>query len=159
MLSVERWWMFILRTNGRYITSFLSFIVARNIQDQPKEACQGKHAETKKYQDWKVPLKNKWQTDEVAQQCEMQVWILHFQHSTSRQALQNKPIYNYSTFIRGMTQPSYSLSPFIHQIVSEVIRPVARSFWRGVTSISNVYVCEQAGKTRGVWEDAPPGNF
>ena len=36
--------------------------------------------ENEKYQDWEVPLKNnKWQTDEVAQQCVMQVWILHYQ--------------------------------------------------------------------------------
>ena len=35
-------------------------------------------------------------------------------------------------------------------------RPVARIFWRGVMLMSNVYVC---GKTRGVWGDAPPGNF
>ena len=40
-------WVFILCTNGRYTTSFLSFIVALNIQDQSKEACQEKqvHAE------------------------------------------------------------------------------------------------------------------
>ena len=31
-------------------------------------------------------------TDEVAQQCEIQVWILHSQHLASRQALQNKHI-------------------------------------------------------------------
>ena len=43
-----------------------------------------------------------------------------------------------------------------------IIRPLARIFGRGVTSMSNVYVCvinKQAVKTRGVWGDAPPGNF
>ena len=41
--------------------------------------------ENEKYQDWEVPLKNKtWQTDEVAQQCEMQVWIQHSQHLATR---------------------------------------------------------------------------
>ena len=41
--------------------------------------------ENEKYQDWEVPLKNKtWQTDEIAQQCEMQVWIQHSQHLATR---------------------------------------------------------------------------
>ena len=41
-----------------------------------------------------------------------------------------------------------------------LFRPVARFFWRGVTWMSNVYIRkQQARKTRGVWGDAPPGNF
>ena len=45
------------------------------------------------------------------------------------------------------------------------IRSVARILLKGVTSMSNVTMCmyvyinKQAGKTRGVWGDAPPGNF
>ena len=159
MLSVERWWMLILCTNGRYTTLFLSFIVALNIQDQEKEACQEKHAErtrstkTEKYH-WRTSGRQMRLPSSVKCKCGYCIPNIlpadkHYRTS----------IHNYSTFIRGMTQPSYSLSPFIHQIVSEVIRPVARIFWRGVTSISNVYVYEQAGNTRGVWEDAPPGNF
>ena len=85
--------------------------------------------ETKKYQDWKVPLKNnKWQMrlpSSVKYKCGYcipSIWPADKHYRTS--------IYNYSTFIRGMTQPPYSLSPFIHQIVSEVM-VLNKMLWLG----------------------------
>ena len=158
MLSVERWWMFILCTNGRYTTSFLSFIVPWIYKTNPRKLAREnmqrpRSTKTEKYH-WRTSGRQMRLPSSV--KCKCGYCIPNILPSDKHY---RTSIHNYSTFIRGMTQPPYSLSPFIHQIVSEVIRPVARIFWRGVTSISNVYVYEQAGNTRGVWEDAPPGNF
>ena len=58
-----------------------SYMCGYNIQDQQVEACLKKCLQRER----EIPLKNgKWQTDQVAHQHEMQVWILHSQHLASR---------------------------------------------------------------------------
>ena len=65
----------------------------------------------------------------------------------------------------GLASEPYLSTPWLHcRFVGEEnhLRPVARIFWRGVMLMSNVYVCickTQGRKTRGIWGDAPPGNF